>query len=136
MFLRVISSITLASGDAGVLEDWFEVDDGGAVDGFEGFDLQVAVLVYGEDFAAVQADWVGPIRRAGGKDSLEGVEAVASRMHFQGGALGLMEPGEDPDFVTGLEAFECLEKGWEDLKLRVGRALPSLMRSVGALFQD
>ena len=65
---------------------------------------------------AVQADGIWPVGGAGCEDSSDGVAGVGARMDAEGFAVGLVEPGEDPDVLIGVEAFESLSVGREDFE--------------------
>ena len=70
----------------GVLEDGFDVDDGGAVDGFEGADFEGGAVDL-ENGDAVEAERVGAVGAAGGEDAGEGVVLVAAGVDGEGVAF-------------------------------------------------
>lgn len=96
-------------------EDGLDVEDRGLVDGFEGGDVNGEAVDAG-DGGAVEADGVGAVGGAGGEDSGDGVGGIGAGVDAEGFALGLVEPGEDPDVLIGVEAFEGLGVGGEDLE--------------------
>src|SRR5215472_17647165 len=97
-------------------ENRLDVDDRGSVDGLEGVDLEPVLVVYAQEPCAVEADGVGAVGGAGGEDSGERVAGVGAGVDLEGVAVGLVEPGEDPDLVAGAEAFDGLAEVGEDLE--------------------
>ena len=56
-------------------------------------------------------------------------------MHLENRAMRFMEPCENPNVLSGLDAVEALYKSWMDFQSCIGRALPSLTGSPGALLE-
>ena len=86
-----------------------------------------------EDLDAVQADGVRSIRRAGGEDAGDWPGRVAPGVDLEHEAIGLVEPGEDDDLVSGSQPGGR----WKDIRLerdpRVRGALAALHRRQRAI---
>ena len=70
---------------------------------------------------------VGAIGGASGEDAFDGVVHVASGVDFENRAMSLMEPGEDPDVLAGLNAVESFDEFGTNLERGIGSALRSLL---------
>ena len=111
-----------------------EIDDGRAVNRFEPAHRQ-RVSVDGEDFDAVQADRIGPIRRTRAEHSRQRPRHVVPRMHFQNRAIGLVQPGEQQHFHTGTEVLEPRRELGKDVDSGVRRALIALLGRPSGILQ-
>ena len=61
---------------------------------------------------------------------VSGLPGVVPGMNLEHFPVGLVEPGEENDFVAGLDRVERLDEGREDLDPRVGGALMTLLGSL------
>ena len=68
-----------------LFEDFFDVDDGSAVDCFEAFYLNEMPSIYAQNLCPVESYWVGAVRGAGCKYAHDGISNITSRMHFESG---------------------------------------------------
>ena len=83
----------------------------------------------------MQSDGAGPVRGASGKDSGQSIARIFSGMHFERRTDRLMEIGENPGILAGLDAVKSVDKLGIDFQSRIGRALPSLTTSKGTLLE-
>jgi hypothetical protein len=61
------------------------------------------------DGDAVEAEGVGAVGRAGGKDAGQGTAAVAAGVDLEGGPVGKMKPGKEKQVVASRDA--CQTRG-------------------------
>ena len=88
------------------------------------------------DFAhsdPVEADGIGAIRRARGKDSGKAAVGVGSRTNFQDGAVGWVQPGQNEKVVAGRNSIEGGESEVLYVEPSVGCAFRALLRGVLAI---
>ena len=76
-----------------------------------------------QDFGEVKPYRVGAIGGASGEDAFDGIASVASGVDFEDRTMGLMEPGEEPDVLTGLNAVESFDEFGTNLERGIGSAL-------------
>ena len=117
----------------GPFDDWLDVDDGGAVNGFKVLHFDPAIAFYFQDKGSMQTDGIGAIRGTSCKHALDRVPHIIARVNLENRALRLMEPGEDTNFFAGLNAVQGLNKRWTDFQVSIRRAFPSLTRRFGNL---
>ena len=83
----------------------------------------------------MQPDGVGPVGRTRREDPGEPDAPVVPRVHLQHIALRFVQPRENDDLLTGLDPIKGFNEIRDDLQPRIGSALITLLRRVGALFQ-
>src|SRR6188472_3152739 len=66
--------------------------------------------------------------RTGCEDARQRPAQVVARMHGEGGAIRLVEPGDEDQFLAHLDPAESVEEGWLDLDRGVRRPLVPLPR--------
>src|SRR5690348_1091311 len=106
-----------------------DVDDGRAVNGFDGANAE-AISGDLADYDAMQAERVGTVRGARGKDAMESVPGIRARINLEHVAAGAVQPGDNDDLVAGTEAVEGVGGEGADFKPGVGRALRALHRGL------
>ena len=111
-----------------------EIDDGRAVNRFEPSHRQ-RVTANGEDFDAVQADRIGPVRRTRPEHPRQRPRHVVPRMHFQNRPIGPVQPGEKQHFHTGTEALEPGRELGKDVDSGVGCSLIALLGRLSGILQ-
>ena len=116
-----------------MVENGFDVDDGCAVDGFEGADFEGSAVDL-EDRDAMEAEGVGAVGAAGGEDAGEGIVLVAAGMDGEGVAAGEVEPGDEDDLVAFLGAVEGRGEVGVDGDPGIWGAFVTLFGGVGAVF--
>lgn len=89
-----------------VIECGFYIDDRGAIQGLEVLNLKAKRSEDGYDGDAVDADWIGPVLRAGAEDAGEWLGAIVSGMHAQGLAMRAIQPGEEQEAVAHSNATQ------------------------------
>jgi hypothetical protein len=118
-----------------VFENRLDIDDRSAVDCLQALHLKPAVRIYAQNLCTVQSYRIGPVWRTSGKHTHQSVQHNASRVDLENRAPRFMEPRENPDILSGLDAVEAPGKLRMDFQPCIGRALPTLTRSAGAILQ-
>ena len=109
------------------LHDRLDVDDRGAVYGFERVNFD-PVIIYAENFRTMKADGVRAVGGASGEYPLKSIARVVARVRFQNCPVGLMEPGENPDVGSRFEAIESFDIRGIDFQTSTWSAFAGLTR--------
>ena len=93
-----------------VIEERFDVEDRGTVEGFEVADLD-AWAVDCDDLDSVETDGIRTVGGSGTEDSFLGAGFVSARVDTEDVAVGAIKPGEEEDSFAYLERRERVEDG-------------------------
>lgn len=106
-------------------EHRLDVDDRRAVDSLDRADQQ-PVLSHFAHRNLMKANWVRPVGRACCKDTSQSSEWIRTGMNLQHIAMGLVQPSQNDELVSGLESVKALRRERIHFQPGVGRALRSL----------
>jgi hypothetical protein len=120
---------------AAPFDNRLDVDDRSTIDCLQILHLKPAIPLHAKNLCTVQAYRVRSVRRTSCKHALHGVPHVISRMYLENGALRFMEPRENPNVISSLDAVEARDRSRIDFQSCIGSALPSLTGSAGALLK-
>ena len=115
-------------------QHWLNVDHGSTVDGFNGADSKASPSDSAND-DRVKAEGIWAIGRSGGEYPGDRTAGIGTGMNFQYLAIRLMQPGDDDDLVTWVEAMERVSRECVNFKPCVGCAFGSLHWSILEMFQ-
>ena len=111
-------------------QHWLNVDHGSTVDGFNGADSKASPSDSAND-DRVKAEGIWAIGRSGGEYPGDRTAGIGTGMNFQYLAIRLMQPGDDDDLVTWVEAMERVSREMRELQAmrRVRLRFPALEHS-------
>src|SRR5690348_4278107 len=95
----LLPQTTLCSSILPRTQHWLDIDDRRVVDGFDRPNQQQVSVDLSYAYT-MQADWIRPIGRAGGKDAGQRILLISAWVHLQNLAPRLVKPREYDDLIA------------------------------------
>ena len=112
------------------VDDRLDVEDRGSIESFQGLHPDAAGRLNFQHFHAVQADGIGAVRRARGKNASQGSVPVSPGMDLQDVAASFVKPGQDEYGLPRGKPVETLREGRIDFQPCLGRSFGTLPGAV------
>jgi hypothetical protein len=115
-------------------EDWFHVDDRGAVYGLE-IGYPHPEPVDREHPNSVQTDGIGPIGGPGAEDTGQRLPRIIARMYGQHGTVGEVQPREDEHLIPDRKITDAIGHRGIERQPSLGTTLHTLLGSASGVDQ-